>query len=106
MCTSSKLLTCSTEAVRRTAEYYMHDLVRVIFRRLETLDPSTDGQQSEDEGGNSELRMNVSPTRETAMDSIGQVLEVEPLEREKTPVPSASDGMCSILTLVQLIIKL
>jgi hypothetical protein len=82
----------------------MHDLVRIIFRRLETLDPSTDGQQAGDEEGNTELRMNVSPTREAGMDSIGQVLEVNPPEREKTPVPIVSDGtFVCFLTLFLLI---
>lgn len=84
-----------SEAVRRAAEYYMHDLVRVIFKRLETLDPTAESKDAQDEEGNSELRMNVSPTRDTTSDSISQVLETEPPEREKTPVPVVSDGKCT-----------
>jgi len=79
----------------------MHDLVRVIFSRLEGLNPEeTEGQAEEDaaNGGNSELRMNVSPTRETITQSLEQVLDSEQdvPERDKTPVPAVNDGesMC------------
>lgn len=74
----------------------MHDLVRVIFRCLESLDPGMDRQDTpEEEQGNAEIRMNVSPTRETPVDSIEQTLAVEASEREKTPVPMATDCMFS-----------
>jgi hypothetical protein len=75
----------------------MHDLVRVIFHRLETLDPdetAVEGDESAMNSANTELRMNVSPTREAATQSLDQVLDVETEapEREKTPVPVVHDG--------------
>lgn len=99
------------EAVRRAAEYYMHDLVRVIFRRLETLEPTEDEALDNE---NSELRVTVSPTREDAPPSMEQVLDIDPEapEREKTPVPVAQNqnttpyGLPSIFELLRALISL
>jgi brefeldin A-resistance guanine nucleotide exchange factor 1 len=91
------LFILESEALRRAAEYYMHDLVRVIFRRLDTLDPEEvavqEGESAVDTA-NTELRMNVSPTRETVSQSLDQVLDVETAvpEREKMSVPVTQDG--------------
>lgn len=91
----------------------MHDLVRVIFRRLETLDPEATPEEEEEgpaTAGNTELRMNVSPTREATIQSLDQVLEtptagslletpMAPPQREKSPAPAVHDGELHILPL-------
>ncbi|KIM32215.1 hypothetical protein M408DRAFT_326851 [Serendipita vermifera MAFF 305830] len=110
----SVLTTCCQvrlgEALRRAAEYYMHDLVRVIFRRLESLDP--DEVTPEEEETPTELRMNVSPTRDTIAQSIDQVIETptEAPEREKTPVPVVHDaapfGLPSVTELLKVLLSL
>lgn len=75
----------------------MHDLVRVVFRRLEDLDPSVEEKAaSEDEPGTAtltELRMTVSPTQEASAQTLDQVVESDVPQRERTPIQSVSDGI-------------
>jgi hypothetical protein len=74
----------------------MHDMVRVIFRRLEDLDPVAEEKAANEDGLGTavtvtELRMNVSPTSEAPILSLDQMVESEYLE-EKTPIQAVADG--------------
>jgi hypothetical protein len=88
-------LTFFAEAIRRTAEFYMHDLVRVIFTRLETIDPATDEDGASGDDERNELRMTVSPVREKPTESIEDALETAVPEKEKEVTPTeAPPGLC------------
>ncbi|KAG8844780.1 GDP/GTP exchange factor for ARF, partial [Serendipita sp. 405] len=99
------------EAVRRAAEYHMHDLVRVMFRRLDDLQPVEEGSVGQEED-NPELRMNVSPTRESTVQTIDQVLDPSSPDAEKTPVPVVPNinmtpyGLPSITELLKVLLSL
>ncbi|KAG8832745.1 GDP/GTP exchange factor for ARF [Serendipita sp. 399] len=98
------------EAVRRAAEYHMHDLVRIMFRRLDELQPVEEEDMQEEE--NTELRMNVSPTREDITPGIEQMLEPPSSDRAKTPVPVTANvnvtpyGLPSITELLKVLLSL
>ncbi|KAJ7871479.1 hypothetical protein B0H14DRAFT_2724284 [Mycena olivaceomarginata] len=113
-----------SETLRRSAENTMHSLVRTVFSRLHSLDPTTEEEKlsADEDAPDAEIRMTVSATEAPPPDEehskTSQEIVVEPQENSEGPgdevgrTPSSAAtiarpeyGLPSILELLRVLIN-
>ncbi|KAJ7470334.1 hypothetical protein FB451DRAFT_1339866 [Mycena latifolia] len=109
-----------TETLRRSAENTMHTLVRTVFSRLHSLDPTTEEEKllaADEDAPDAEIRLTVSTTEATLDEQSSQEITVEPHESPQAPedaarTPSSTAtivrpeyGLPSILELLRVLIN-